>query len=34
MDIDIKQSEARKKFDEEFSRHMKDVTVKDDKMDW
>lgn len=34
MDIDIKQVEGRKKFDEEFSRHMKKVTVGDHEIDW
>ncbi len=33
MSLDIKQSEGRKQFDEEFDRHMEDVVVKKDKID-
>ncbi len=32
MDTDIKQPEGRKKFDEEFDKHMEDVVVKKDKL--
>jgi len=34
MGLDIKQSEGRKQFDEEFDEHMEDVVVKKDKLDW
>ena len=34
MDLDIKQSEGRKKFDEEYDRHMRKVTAREDKLDW
>jgi len=34
MNLDIKRSEGRERFDEEFDRHMKDVVAKKEKLDW
>ena len=33
MSLDIKQNEGRKKFDEEFDEHMKDVVARKEKLD-
>ena len=34
MDMDIKRSEGKKRFDDEFDEHMKDVVAKKEKLDW
>lgn len=34
MDLDIKQEEGRKRFDEEYERYMRDITAKRDKINW
>ncbi len=34
MSLDIKRSEGRKGFDEEFDKHMEEVVVKKEKLDW
>lgn len=34
MNLDIKRSEGKKEFDDEFDRHMKDVVAKKEKLDW
>lgn len=33
MGLDIKQSEGKKRFDEEFDKHMEDIVVKKGKLD-
>ena len=34
MDLDIKQSEGKKKFGEEFDRYKKDIVAKKDRINW